>query len=157
MRQEVSINEQDICMFRRYFARGCPRVRPCFRLCAGGPKQVQDGAAFEVVCTTRSPIAGALERLRQRIATVARLCGARVVQNEAYPGWAPQPDSTVVNLVKACCKVRGAFVTAKRGCGLGTPSNGRGCGGGLVFPWGGDLWGGTGASQPWCPQRFEQH
>ena len=39
-----------------------------------------------------------MEVQRARIATIAGLCGARVDQDKAYPGWAPNPSSPILQV-----------------------------------------------------------
>ena len=39
-----------------------------------------------------------MEVQRARIAAIANLCGARVDQDKAYPGWAPNPSSPVLQV-----------------------------------------------------------
>lgn len=48
--------------------------------------QLDDGT-YQTVQTTRSSIAAALAGQRSRIARLAKLAGAKVNQNDAYPGW----------------------------------------------------------------------
>ena len=39
-----------------------------------------------------------MEVQRARIAAIAGLCGASVAQDKAYPGWAPNPSSPVLQV-----------------------------------------------------------
>lgn len=55
-------------------------------------------AAYTITCSTRSSLAHAMEVQRARIADIARLCGATVAQDKAYPGWAPNPNSPVLEV-----------------------------------------------------------
>lgn len=56
---------------------------------------------YRVQCSTRSSLMHALERCRGAIRQIAGLCGAAVEQDQAYPGWLPQPDAKVVRLAQA--------------------------------------------------------
>ena len=49
-----------------------------------------------VTCSTRSSIAEALELQRERIEIMGNAYGARVEQDEAYPGWAPNLNSPIL-------------------------------------------------------------
>ena len=63
------------------------------------------GDDLEVTCSTRSSLKVPLENVRDQIRTLATLCGAKaVVQDEAYPGWAPNLDSEVLALAKEVAK-----------------------------------------------------
>ncbi|KAI3439136.1 hypothetical protein D9Q98_001544 [Chlorella vulgaris] len=59
-----------------------------------------DGAttSFAVTCSTRSSLMPALEQVRSSIKRIGLMCGAEVQQDEAYPGWAPNPGSAIVKL-----------------------------------------------------------
>lgn len=57
-------------------------------------------AVYSVVNTTRSSLPAALAAERARIAAVARMAGAEVVQPQDYPGWAPNPRSPLLGLTK---------------------------------------------------------
>ena len=48
--------------------------------------------------STRSSLTPAMEVQRARIAAIAGLCGATVAQDKAYPGWAPNPASPVLQV-----------------------------------------------------------
>lgn len=48
--------------------------------------------------STRSSLTHAMEVQRARIAAIAGLCGATVAQDKAYPGWAPNPASPVLQV-----------------------------------------------------------
>ena len=59
------------------------------------------GDDLAVTCSTRSSLQVPLENVRDQIRTLATLCGAKaVVQDEAYPGWAPNLDSEVLGVAK---------------------------------------------------------
>lgn len=62
---------------------------------------VQCGASeVTVVCSSRSSIGGALEAVRRRIKSLCGLVGAACEQQPSYPGWAPDPSSEVLGLVR---------------------------------------------------------
>jgi dipeptidase D len=56
--------------------------------------------AYRIQCSTRSSLMPALERTRGAIRRIGGLCGANIDQDEAYPGWAPQPDAEIVGLTQ---------------------------------------------------------
>ncbi|MDD3643188.1 MAG: M20/M25/M40 family metallo-hydrolase, partial [Candidatus Krumholzibacteria bacterium] len=58
-----------------------------------------DGKAV-IGTSTRSSIASSLQALRDRIAACARLAGATVVENNPYPGWAPNLESPLLKVFK---------------------------------------------------------
>ena len=51
---------------------------------------------YNIVSSTRSSIAEALELQRERIALMSKAYGAEVEQDEAYPGWAPDLTSSIL-------------------------------------------------------------
>jgi len=53
-----------------------------------------------ILCSSRSSIGTALERTRDMISSVAFLAGGSVVKSEAYPGWAPNPKSDILDVSK---------------------------------------------------------
>ena len=59
-----------------------------------------DGGSLAIVLSSRSSIDSALEALRRRIRAIGLLAGATVEENEAYPGWKPDLDSRVLEVVK---------------------------------------------------------
>lgn len=63
-----------------------------------GGSDVDGQAVFAVQCSTRSSLMPALEQVRSSIGRIGRLCGAEVEQEDAYPGWAPNPSSAIVKL-----------------------------------------------------------
>lgn len=63
-------------------------------------KEAEGAGTFTVQCSTRSSLMPALERCRATIKKIGVLCGANVEQDEAYPGWAPVPDSHIVTLAR---------------------------------------------------------
>ena len=58
-------------------------------------------ASYRIQCSTRSSLMPALERCRGAIRRIGALCGARVEQDEAYPGWLPEPDAAIVGVARA--------------------------------------------------------
>ena len=54
--------------------------------------------------STRSSIKTALQDLRDRINAVAKLSGAKVSEDEPYPGWKPNLDSKILKLSKKIYK-----------------------------------------------------
>lgn len=65
-----------------------------------------NGNKVNVVCSTRSSVAAALESQRERIAVIGTMCHAEISQHEAYPGWQPNLDSQVLKLTKEVYKNR---------------------------------------------------
>jgi dipeptidase D len=55
-----------------------------------------NGGKINVICSTRSSIADALESQRERIAIMSNAYGAEIEQDEAYPGWAPDVNSSIL-------------------------------------------------------------
>jgi dipeptidase D len=53
-----------------------------------------------IVCSSRSPIAPALEAVRLSLKSFARLSGAKIVQPAGYPGWAPNLKSEILATLK---------------------------------------------------------
>ena len=51
---------------------------------------------YNIVSSTRSSISDALELQRERIALMSKAYGAKVEQDEAYPGWAPDLNSSIL-------------------------------------------------------------
>lgn len=68
-------------------------------LAAVKPSSSSDSEAkYIIIMSTRSSLTHAMEAQRARIAAIARLCGATVAQDKAYPGWAPNPASPVLQV-----------------------------------------------------------
>lgn len=65
-----------------------------------GDATVPSIVGYRIQCSTRSSIMPALERTRATIRRVSGLCGAAVEQDEAYPGWTPEPDAEIVALTQ---------------------------------------------------------
>jgi len=57
-----------------------------------------EGNDATVLCSTRSSVGPALERVRTSIRSIARLAGARYTGKDAYPGWQPNMDSNLLRL-----------------------------------------------------------
>jgi dipeptidase D len=57
-------------------------------------------AAFEVLCSTRSSVASALEAARDIIKSVCALAGARADLKDGYPGWMPDLESPLLKNLK---------------------------------------------------------
>ncbi|KAK9818925.1 hypothetical protein WJX74_001245 [Apatococcus lobatus] len=55
---------------------------------------------YQIICSTRSSIGPELEKVRAQIAAAAQEAGANAKQDEAYPGWNPDPSSKVLQVVK---------------------------------------------------------
>jgi dipeptidase D len=53
-----------------------------------------------IVCSSRSPVAAALEAVRLSLKSLARLAGAKIVQPAGYPGWAPNLNSEILGMLK---------------------------------------------------------
>jgi dipeptidase D len=64
-----------------------------------GIVNAQDGQ-LEVSCTPRSSVDSALEDVSQMIASVWELAGYPVVFADYYPGWNPDPESPILDLMK---------------------------------------------------------
>jgi len=54
----------------------------------------------EIICSSRSSVASALEAARQLIEAVCELAGAKVNQPEGYPGWTPNLESPLLKTLK---------------------------------------------------------
>ena len=55
---------------------------------------------YLIQSSTRSSLMPPLERTRNSIRRIGLLCGATVHQDDAYPGWVPRPDASIVALTK---------------------------------------------------------
>jgi dipeptidase D len=51
----------------------------------------------EITTSTRSSVMPALQGAREQIRSASELAGGEVEEEEAYPGWKPNPDSALVN------------------------------------------------------------
>jgi dipeptidase D len=58
-------------------------------------------AAFEVLCSSRSSVASALEATRDIIKSVCALAGAKAELKDGYPGWMPDLGSGLLKKLKA--------------------------------------------------------
>jgi dipeptidase D len=54
----------------------------------------------QIICSSRSSVASALEAVRNSIAASGELVGAKVVQPEGYPGWTPNLQSPLLKILK---------------------------------------------------------
>jgi dipeptidase D len=61
---------------------------------------VPKGDILQIGLSSRSSVATALTALRQRIRALAALVGASVEEEPGYPGWKPDLESEILNLVK---------------------------------------------------------
>jgi len=57
-------------------------------------------SAFEVLCSTRSSVASALEATRDVLESVSALAGAKADLHDGYPGWMPNLDSPLLKKLK---------------------------------------------------------
>jgi dipeptidase D len=57
-------------------------------------------AAFEVLCSSRSSVASALEATRDIIKSVCALAGAKAELKDGYPGWMPDLGSSLLKKLK---------------------------------------------------------
>ena len=55
---------------------------------------------LNVLMSSRSSVATALQATRQRIRAIASLAGAEVEEGEGYPGWKPNMDSELLKVMK---------------------------------------------------------
>jgi dipeptidase D len=82
------------------------------------------GGLVRVGCLSRSSASGELAQIRFALRRIGEARGARVAQDEAYPGWSADPRSPFVRHVAACYEkaaggpVRLAAVHAGLECGL---------------------------------------
>ena len=58
------------------------------------------GNAFVIGTSTRSSIAEDLQKLRDKIRSIAEAAGAEVEENVPYPGWKPNLDSKLLGIAK---------------------------------------------------------
>jgi dipeptidase D len=54
----------------------------------------------EIICSTRSSVASALEATRDNLVAISSLVGANVVLEEGYPGWTPNLQSPLLQTMK---------------------------------------------------------
>ncbi len=59
-----------------------------------------EGGRLDVLMSSRSSVASALNWIRRKIKAVAFLAGAEVNEHDGYPGWKPDLDSRVLQVVK---------------------------------------------------------
>jgi dipeptidase D len=65
---------------------------------------VEEDGTLRVGLSSRSSIDSALEALRRRVRAVGLLAGAEVEEDAAYPGWKPDLESRLLEVVKAVHK-----------------------------------------------------
>ncbi|HUG42480.1 MAG TPA: aminoacyl-histidine dipeptidase [Longimicrobiales bacterium] len=58
-----------------------------------------EGDRLTILMSTRSSVAGELEALRARIRAIAHLAGAEVKEEAPYPGWKPNLESALLEVV----------------------------------------------------------
>ena len=56
---------------------------------------------LDICMSTRSSVASALEALRGKVRAVAELAGATADEHDGYPGWEPDMDSELLQVVRA--------------------------------------------------------
>jgi len=54
----------------------------------------------QIICSSRSSVASALEAVRNSIEASSELAGAKVTQPEGYPGWTPNLESPLLKTLK---------------------------------------------------------
>ncbi|HNB82510.1 MAG TPA: M20/M25/M40 family metallo-hydrolase, partial [Chitinophagaceae bacterium] len=62
--------------------------------------QLQQGGRLSIQCLTRSSVESEKLDLAQAIQACLRLSGATVTTAGSYPGWKPEPDAGIVQLMK---------------------------------------------------------
>ncbi|GHA80540.1 aminoacyl-histidine dipeptidase [Pontibacter akesuensis] len=60
--------------------------------------EVKDGS-YKILCLTRSSVDSEKEDLATAIQATLELAGAEVTLNGSYPGWAPNPDASIIQLM----------------------------------------------------------
>jgi len=60
-----------------------------------------EGKSLEILTSSRSSVASSLDWIRQKIRAVATQAEARVDEHDGYPGWKPNLDSEVLQVVKS--------------------------------------------------------
>jgi dipeptidase D len=60
----------------------------------------RDGSLVRILLSSRSSVGSALEALRRRIRSIATLAGATVEEGDGYPGWKPNMESHLLEVVK---------------------------------------------------------
>jgi dipeptidase D len=60
-----------------------------------------NGGHVEITCSSRSSIAPALREILDSLQATARLAGAAVQDSDGYPGWKPDMDSRILDVVRA--------------------------------------------------------
>lgn len=59
------------------------------------------GNGFAIGTSTRSSVAEDLQKLRDKISSIAKAAGAEVEENVPYPGWKPDLDSKLLGIAKS--------------------------------------------------------
>lgn len=100
---------------------------------AGSEAGSSQSREFKVLCSTRSSLAPSVEQVRRQMKAAAKLCGAKVEDPMSYPGWRPDLDSTVLQVMArmhhrsltdhwGCCSgveiFRGALLARALGLGV---------------------------------------
>lgn len=63
-----------------------------------------EGRELHVLMSSRSSVASALAGIRRKIRAIAFLAGAEVHEHDGYPGWKPDLDSRILQVVKGVHK-----------------------------------------------------
>jgi len=58
----------------------------------------------QIICSTRSSVVSALESTRNSIAEISKSVGAKIIQEEGYPGWTPNLQSLLLKTLKEVYK-----------------------------------------------------
>ncbi|MEE9296628.1 MAG: aminoacyl-histidine dipeptidase [Phycisphaerae bacterium] len=64
----------------------------------------ETGGRFKILMSSRSSEASALQAVRERLRTTGSLAGAEVTEDDGYPGWKPDTNSHLLELVKKVCE-----------------------------------------------------
>lgn len=62
-------------------------------------KQIDDNKIF-IVTSQRSSVESEKDATADQVASVFKLAGAKVIHNDGYPGWAPNPNSKILEVAK---------------------------------------------------------
>jgi dipeptidase D len=63
-----------------------------------------EGTRVEVICSTRSSVASALEATRGVLRSVTELAGAKIDLKDGYPGWMPDLQSSLLKVLREVYK-----------------------------------------------------
>lgn len=69
---------------------------------APGSSPAAPADRYVIITTTRSSLTPAMEAQRCRIAALAHVCGAEADKDASYPGWNPDVNSPVLQVVRDC-------------------------------------------------------